>query len=159
MESWWDSEVLACEVQARAVSGYGLPISGAEVAHRFLGLSAKDMRGLLEADLGRPLPPDHEARCGEELFGLFRRELKPVAGIRDVLVEIEREEMARCVASSSAPERIALALKVTGLSDFFGHMFSAPPWSRAGSPRPTFSYMRRPRWGFALRVALWSRIA
>jgi HAD superfamily hydrolase (TIGR01509 family) len=131
-----DSEILACEVQARALSGYGLPMSGAEVARRFLGLSATDMRGLLEADLGRPLPPDHEARCGEELFGLFRRELKPVAGIRDVLVGIEREGVARCVASSSSPERIALALKVTGLSDFFGpRVFSSTMVAR-GKPAP-----------------------
>src|SRR3954454_11593680 len=115
-----DSEVLACDVQARALTGYGLPISGADVARRFLGMSAKDMRRLLEVDLGRPLPADHESRCGEELFRLFRRELKPVAGIAGVLEEIERAGAARCVASSSSAERIALALEVTGLSTFFG---------------------------------------
>ena len=131
-----DSEILACEVQARALTGYGLPISGAEVARRFLGLSATDMRALLETDLGRPLPADHEARCGEELFGLFRRELKPVAGIGDVLLEIERAGVPRCVASSSSPERIALALEVTGLSDFFGpHVFSSSIVTR-GKPAP-----------------------
>src|SRR3954451_4247860 len=90
-----DSEILACDVQARALAEYGLRISGAEVARRFLGMSAKDMRALLETDLGRPLPADHETRCGAELFGLFRRELKPVAGIPGVLAEIERGGMAR----------------------------------------------------------------
>jgi HAD superfamily hydrolase (TIGR01509 family) len=131
-----DSEVLACDVQARALTGYGLPISGAEVARRFLGMSAKDMRGLLEIDLGRPLPADHETRCGEELFGLFRRELKPVAGMAGVLAEIERAGAARCVASSSSPERIALALEVTGLSGFFGaHVFSSAMVAR-GKPAP-----------------------
>jgi len=58
-----DSEILACNVQARAVTDYGLPLSGAEVAGRFLGMSARDMRASLEADLGRPLPSDHEVRC------------------------------------------------------------------------------------------------
>ena len=48
-----DSEVLACDVQARALTEYGLPISGTDVARRFLGMSAKDMRRLLEVDLGR----------------------------------------------------------------------------------------------------------
>ena len=51
-----DSEVLACDVQARALTEYGLPLSGADVARRFLGMSAKDMRASLEVDLGRPLP-------------------------------------------------------------------------------------------------------
>ena len=131
-----DSEVLACDVQARALTGYGLPISGAEVARRFLGMSAKDMRGLLEVDLGRPLPPDHEARCSEELFRLFRRELKPVAGIPGVLAELDRAGVARCVASSSSLQRIALALEVTGLSEFFGgHVFSSTMVAR-GKPAP-----------------------
>lgn len=131
-----DSEVLACDVQARAVTAYGLPMSGAEVARQFLGMSAKDMRGLLETALGRPLPADHESRCGAELFDLFRRELKPVAGVEDVLVEMERARTARCVASSSSPERIALALQVTGLSGFFGeHVFSSTMVER-GKPAP-----------------------
>ena len=51
-----DSEILACDVQARAMTDYGLPLSGADVARRFLGMSARDMRRLLEVDLGRPLP-------------------------------------------------------------------------------------------------------
>ncbi len=76
-----DSEILACHVQARAVTAYGLALTGEEVAARFLGMSAKDMRTALERDLGRPLPDDHETRCGEELFELFRRELKPITEI------------------------------------------------------------------------------
>src|SRR5215207_4771844 len=42
-----DSELLACDVQARAVTAYGLPLSGEEVAARFLGTSAKDMQTAL----------------------------------------------------------------------------------------------------------------
>ena len=106
-----DSEILACNVQARAVTDYGLPLSGAEVAGRFLGMSARDMRASLEADLGRPLPSDHEARCAAELFALFRRELKPVKGMTDVVAALCAADHPRCVASSSSPERITLALE------------------------------------------------
>ena len=131
-----DSEVLACDVQARALTACGLPISGAEVARRFLGMSAKDMHRLLETDLGRPLPLDHETRCKEELFALFRRELKPVAGIAGVLAAIDRKGAARCVASSSSPERIALALDVTGLSVFFGAQVFSSTMVARGKPAP-----------------------
>src|SRR5918998_3387864 len=114
-----DSELLACGVQARAVTAYGLPLSAEDVLTRFLGMSAKDMRTALEGDLGRPLPDDHESGCGAELFDLLRRELKPVAGIADVVRAAGAAGHARCVASSSSPERIALALDVVGLHDLF----------------------------------------
>lgn len=131
-----DSEILACDVQARALTRYGLTISGAEVARRFLGMSAKDMRAALEIDLGRSLPDDHETRCGEELFGLFRQELKPVAGIAEIIEGISAAGHARCVASSSSPERIALALDVTGLHDHFRPEIFSSTMVRRGKPAP-----------------------
>src|SRR5690242_9425114 len=79
-----DSEILACDVQSRALARHGMKISGAEVARRFLGASAKDMRAAIEADLGRSLPADHEDQCLRELYAAFRRELAPVAGIANV---------------------------------------------------------------------------
>jgi HAD superfamily hydrolase (TIGR01509 family) len=131
-----DSEILACGVQARAINAYGLPLSTDDIARRFLGMSARDMRRALERDLGRPLPEDHEARCGEELFALFRRELKPVAAIADVVEGLRAVAHPRCVASSSTPERIALALEVVGLAEAFGpHVFSSTQVPR-GKPAP-----------------------
>ena len=131
-----DSEVLACGVQARAITGYGLPLTTADVARRFLGMSARDMRAAVEIDLGRPLPEDHEARCAEQLFALFRRELKPVQGMRDLVGRLGAAGHPRCVASSSSPERIALALEVAGLSKAFEpHVFSATQVER-GKPAP-----------------------
>src|SRR5262245_8184489 len=57
-----DSEIIACNVQSRALAAYGLAIGPEEVARRFLGASARDMRAALETDLGRAIPADHEAR-------------------------------------------------------------------------------------------------
>jgi HAD superfamily hydrolase (TIGR01509 family) len=131
-----DSEILACDVQARALTEYGLSLSGADVARRFLGVSARDMRTALEVDLGRPLPDDHETRCGEELYALFRRELKPVQGISEVVAALRATDHPRCVASSSSPERIALALEVVGLHDHFrSNVFSSTQVER-GKPAP-----------------------
>jgi HAD superfamily hydrolase (TIGR01509 family) len=131
-----DSEILACDVQARAITAYGLTMSGAEVARRFLGMSASDMRAALEIDLGRPLPSVHEASCAAELFALFRRELKPVKGIADVVAALCAADHPRCVASSSSPERIALALGVVGLYEAFRpRVFSSSMVAR-GKPAP-----------------------
>jgi HAD superfamily hydrolase (TIGR01509 family) len=131
-----DSEILACGVQARAVTAYGLPLSTEDVTRRFLGMSARDMRAGLELNLGRPLPEDHEARCAEELFALFRSELKAVHGMREVVERLRRAAHPRCVASSSTPERIALALEVAGLKDCFGQNVFSSTQVRRGKPAP-----------------------
>jgi HAD superfamily hydrolase (TIGR01509 family) len=144
-----DSEILACGVQARAVTAYGLPLSTAEVARRFLGMSARDMRAALERELGRPLPQDHEARCAEELFALFRRELKPVDGMAAIIAALDASGHPRCVASSSTPERIALALEVAGLHGAFRpHIFSATQVPR-GKPAPDLFLHAAHAMGFA----------
>ncbi len=131
-----DSEVLACEVQARALKEYGLSLTGADVARRFLGASARDMRATLELDLGRSLPDDHETRCGAELFALFRRELKPVQGIGQIVSALQATDHPRCVASSSSPERIALALDLVALHESFRpNVFSSTMVER-GKPAP-----------------------
>jgi HAD superfamily hydrolase (TIGR01509 family) len=131
-----DSEILACDVQARALTEYGLSLSGADVARRFLGTSARDMRAALEVDLGRPLPDDHETRCGAELYALFRRELKPVHGIGEIVAALRETGHPRCVASSSSPERIAHALDVVGFHDHFRpNVFSSTLVER-GKPAP-----------------------
>jgi HAD superfamily hydrolase (TIGR01509 family) len=94
------------------------------------------MRAALELDLGRPLPDDHEARCGAELYALFRRELKPVQGMSEVVAALRATDHPRCVASSSSPERIALALDVVGLHDHFRpNVFSSTLVER-GKPAP-----------------------
>ena len=143
-----DSEILACDVQARAVTAYGLAMTGREVVARFLGMSAKDMRAALERDLGRPLPEDHETRCGEELFGLFRRELRPIPGIAEVVGAVVAAGDARCMASSSSPERIALALDVAGLHDLFRpHVFSSTMVAR-GKPAPDLFLHAAEQMGF-----------
>lgn len=77
-----DSELLACRVQA-----WGAYRICAFVHARWRGETlprpvAGDMKAELEVVVGRPLPPDHEARCGAELSAAFRRELRPVPGIR-----------------------------------------------------------------------------
>ena len=154
-----DSEVLACEVQARALKEYGLSLTGADVARRFLGSSARDMRATLELDLGRSLPDDHETRCGAELFALFRRELKPVQGIGQIVSALQATDHPRCVASSSSPERIALALIWWLSTSPSGRTFSVPRWWNAGSPLPISSCMLRHRWAFRRPAALWLKIA
>ena len=67
-----DSEILACGVQSRALCGLWAAYRPRGGGRSFPRRLRPDMRAALEIDLGGPLPSDHEARCGQELFALFR---------------------------------------------------------------------------------------
>lgn len=131
-----DSELLACEVEARGLTRSGYPITGPEVAARFLGTSARDMQAAVERELGRALPADYAARQAADLAEQFRRALKPVRGIGAVIARVAEAGAAVCVASSSSPGRIALSLGLVGLHDRFApHIFSSSMVER-GKPAP-----------------------
>jgi HAD superfamily hydrolase (TIGR01509 family) len=131
-----DSEPLACAVQAPQLARAGLVITGEEVALRYTGMSAADMRRAIEKQLGRSLPEDHEMRSAEALRKAFRSELQPVAGMTQFLEELDTAGVVRGVASSSSPERLELALRLAGLREFFApHIFSSSMVPR-GKPAP-----------------------
>jgi HAD superfamily hydrolase (TIGR01509 family) len=128
-----DSEVLAHAAMADLLSELGRPISMPEALKIFSGKRLSDALAAAEAWLGAPIPPEIAARAGELLLATFRRELKPVCGVRQA---IEALPYPRCVASSSTPERLGVSLEVTGLAPLFGvNVFSADQVDN-GKPAP-----------------------
>ncbi|HEX2135456.1 MAG TPA: HAD family phosphatase [Microvirga sp.] len=145
-----DSEPLACRIDAEALTALGFPFTPEEIMRRFVGASLKDMVARIEAEHGRPLPSDFGARLTCSLLARFETELKPIAGVREAVLALPHR---RCVASSSAPDRIALSLRVTGLADLFGHAFSAVDVKR-GKPAPDLFLHAAERMGTAPRDCL-----
>src|SRR4051812_47214073 len=127
-----DSEVIAHETLLDALAELGLTMSLPASFELFSGRSLKDTTAVIEKRLRRPLPAGFLEHSRERLFARFRTELKPVA---DVTNAIRALPYARCVASSSSPDRLSLALEVTRLAPFFEHMFSATQVQR-GKPAP-----------------------
>lgn len=127
-----DSEALACEIDAHILTGIGLPYSAEDIARKFVGVSFKDMVARLEAEHDCTLPADLGPQIDSALFAKFETDLRPIEGIREAILSLP---YPRCVASSSTPDRIALSLRITGLSDLFDHVFSATQVER-GKPAP-----------------------
>jgi HAD superfamily hydrolase (TIGR01509 family) len=128
-----DSEVIAFDVLRQMLADLGKPMSLPECRQRFMGRRTPDVLAEIEKELGHPIPADMGARMKALLFERFRRELRPVAGVKDAIAHLEAPI---CVASSSSPERIALSLDVTGLAPLFGnHIFSAEQVAE-GKPAP-----------------------
>ncbi len=128
-----DSESIACRVDAECLTEAGFPVTAAEMASRFVGMSAKYMLEVLAKQYQRqPAAGLNELRQAR-IMASFKTELQPIPGVGDVLAQLRA---ARCVASSSHPQRIAHSLELTGLRRFFGdHIFSSTMVAR-GKPAP-----------------------
>jgi HAD superfamily hydrolase (TIGR01509 family) len=128
-----DSEAIALDVLAQAITALGHPTDAAECRSLFMGKSLKDVLIGIETLTGRPLPSDWGHAANTQLFARFAAELRPVAGIA---AAIESLPYPRCVASSSQFDRIRLSLAVTGLAPLFGkNVFSATEVAQ-GKPAP-----------------------
>jgi beta-phosphoglucomutase-like phosphatase (HAD superfamily) len=53
-----DSEVISSRAHAEALTDHGYPISSDQVLDRFLGMSDREARLSIEAELGRKFPDD-----------------------------------------------------------------------------------------------------
>jgi HAD superfamily hydrolase (TIGR01509 family) len=125
--------VISCRTDAVCLGEIGIVISAEEIMDRYLGISAATMCGDIERRLGRSLPPDFADTLHARVAAAFDAELAPIAGVETMLDALP---FRRCVASSSAPERLRQSLSLTGLLGHFEpNIFSATQVTR-GKPAP-----------------------
>ena len=128
-----DSEVIALGVTRRRLSEAGLRLTDQETRERFLGLRLDSAMRKIETELGTPLPKEFPGDLSREILSTFARELKGVEGVRQAVGGLRARV---CVASSSAPERLRFALRVTGYEALFApNIFSAAEVAQ-GKPNP-----------------------
>jgi D-ribulokinase len=128
-----DSEVIALAVTRRMLGEAGLRLSDEETRERFLGMRQESGLRRVEAELGARLPKTFPDELAREILSTFGRELKGVEGVRQAVHGLKARV---CVASSSAPERLRFALRVTDYERLFApNIFSAAEVSR-GKPHP-----------------------
>lgn len=128
-----DSEVIALGVTRRRLGEAGLRLTDEETRERFLGLRLDSVVRSVEAELGAPLPKEFPDALSREILETFARELKGVEGVRQAVGGLRARV---CVASSSAPERLRFALRVTGYETLFApNIFSATEVAQ-GKPSP-----------------------
>lgn len=137
-----DSELLSSSILAEQLTAAGLPTTLDEVLAQYVGRRWRDNRALVEARHGRPCPEDFHIGFSLETKARAQAELKPVAGLLDFL---NLRSEARCIASSSGPEWLALGLDRFGLAEMFGErVYSAALHVERGKPHPdVFLYAAR----------------
>lgn len=128
-----DSELIAARVAAECFAAAGAPVTAEEMLERFTGVTANEVTDTVFREHNIPAPPGATEKRRAAIMAAFERELRAMPGADAALAAIP---MPKCVASSSHPDRIALALRLTGLAHHFGKaIFSAVSVAR-GKPAP-----------------------
>ncbi|RJS91952.1 HAD-IA family hydrolase [Salinisphaera sp. Q1T1-3] len=102
---------------------HGLALDPIAVEAEFRGRRFAEMCDTLATRHGLQFDPDFVPRYRTHTAQLFEQSLQPIPG---VAAAIEALGTPRCVASSGPPDKMAVALRVTGLAGYFGrHVYSA----------------------------------
>jgi len=131
-----DSEVISCRAHAETLTRHGYPITADQVLERFLGVSDREARMMIETEIGLSLPGDFETQMNQAALQCYAEDLQTIPFIGEAVAAIG---LKKCVASSGTPEKIRHGLDCTGLYDLFApHIFSASQVER-GKPAPDLS--------------------
>lgn len=141
-----DSEPIAIDVLIESVAARGVAIGKGAAYRDFLGRTLKTVSASLKAQYGVEMDEAALADMRHALYEHYRRDLKPMPGIADV---VDRLDTPCCVASSSVLERIEVSLKLTGLYERFApHIYSAAMVAR-GKPAPDLFFHAAEKMGVA----------
>ena len=129
-----DSEAIGNRFIAEALSTAGIPISAEGALSRFLGGKLTQIKKDAEKQLGQKLSSNWVEDIYKKQFIEFRRNLKPIEGIENVLNVLEFLETPFCVGSNGPINKMDVSLGVTDLKRRFeGRIFSADD---VGIPKP-----------------------
>jgi HAD superfamily hydrolase (TIGR01509 family) len=131
-----DSEPIALEVLVDALAVKGITIDANGAAERFLGRSIGSMADVVRQEFGVEIDQDFLSQMREALYTRFRRELRPIAGIKPAVAGLKEQGLSWCVASSSQRERIELSLAATGLLELFEPSIFSATLVENGKPAP-----------------------
>ena len=147
-----DSEPLAMRVLLETIAAEGVAIDPDTGFREFLGRSLSTIVANLNAAYGLHLNDAALDRMRANLYALYRRELKPMAGLIDALGRDPRAGLRRLLQPHGAHPHVAhphRADRPLRAGDLFGRR-----WSSTASRRPTSSSMPPENAGAAPRDCL-----
>lgn len=145
-----DSETLANRVFYEKLVALGLDPSFdvTRVTRDFTGLTVEKCLALASEVYGLvDVPETFQADLKDATYASYREALVPIPGVPAMLKQLQQP---KCVASSSAPEKIAYSLELTGLSSHFGaNLFSVHQVAEAKPAPDVFLFAAKQMGGFA----------
>jgi HAD superfamily hydrolase (TIGR01509 family) len=130
-----DSEPLSMRVDVMLLRRHGVEMSEAEAHRRFVGKTFEAMVAEISRQHGISFPPGLSAEKDRRLEEMYVSDLNIVEGVRDVLDDFRVRGVSFSVASNSPRKRVALALQLTGITDFFDRIVTFEDVAN-GKPAP-----------------------
>lgn len=142
-----DTETIYAELNLAAYHRLGLTHWTLEsYVDAMVGVPVSEGRKIIEAEYGRPLPPDFDEAIERAAQARMASDLAALPGVREAVARIEGP---RCVASSTSMAPLRRNLTTAGLLDLFDpHVFSASQVAR-GKPHPDVFLFAAERMGVA----------
>lgn len=131
-----DSETIANELLAVAVTELGWPTTTADSHRRFRGRSWQSTIAIIESETGEPVPDDWVRRTRETAHKAIYETVTAIPGVADVVAQVEAARIPRCVGSSSQPDYLAHVLGRAGLDHHFGEAVFSASMVANGKPAP-----------------------
>jgi HAD superfamily hydrolase (TIGR01509 family) len=128
-----DSEIISAQMLVAELARLGLTVDLPYVERNFLGRSYPVVMETIRHEFGLNLPPDFEAQYREALLAAFRKDLKIVPHVREVLASMA---VPFCVATSSSPRRVEISLALVGLKPLVGDRVFTSTLVARGKPAP-----------------------
>lgn len=128
-----DSEMIASRELAAYLADFGVYLTPEISRQRFTGCSLATVQQNIEAEDGITLPATFEADLQKRDRAAFDRGLKPIPGVRALLLSLA---IPFGVASSGSPEKIHHSLTLTGLLEFFENRIFSAHMVTKGKPAP-----------------------
>ncbi|MEO0961808.1 MAG: HAD family hydrolase [Pseudomonadota bacterium] len=131
-----DSETIANELLAVAVTELGWPTTTADSHRRFRGRSWQSTIAIIESETGKPVPEEWVQRTRETAHKAIYETVTAIPGVADVVARVEAANIPRCVGSSSQPDYLAHVLGRAGLDHHFGESVFSATMVTKGKPAP-----------------------
>jgi beta-phosphoglucomutase-like phosphatase (HAD superfamily) len=95
-----DSEVISSRAHSETLTRHGYPITPQQVLTRFLGVSDREARRIIENEIGRQLPEDFEAEVKQATLQFYAGDLQAISHVGETIAALG---LPARVASSGTP--------------------------------------------------------
>lgn len=141
-----DSEEIGNKVLLSMTKEFGLRMTMEEAKMSFSGRRLKDIFQQIENRINQKLPADFEKEYRKRSYEAFKKELKPVKGVKQF---IDSLSIPYCVASSGPVEKIKSNLTTTGLAEKFGENIFSSYQINSWKPDPEIFLFASREMGFS----------
>jgi HAD superfamily hydrolase (TIGR01509 family) len=130
-----DSEPLSMRADVLLLQRFGIEISEAEAHSRFVGTTFQAMLDMMSQQFGTVFPTGLHLVKNSMVEELYRRELRIVPGVSDILDELKARGFTISIGSNSPKKRVELAIELTGIAHHFDRIVSYEDVTH-GKPAP-----------------------